>query len=110
MIPTNPTNLSKPQEEVLGVTGSKRHVLFVLRDWEIVVYAERQKAYAVHNCHAQLLDHDTKEPMVDGILKSSPPRAITRSIELLKPWVTCWSCHARVPDEIITVTELYNGG
>ena len=83
---------------------SRRNVLFSLGSWEIVHYKNLSKAYAVHDCNAN-----------DGGMTLVPPstrstRSCTKASELnLDKEVLCWNCFDRIPDEIITITRLYNG-
>jgi hypothetical protein len=99
MIPNNPINCVATPEE----SAFRRRVLFNLGRWEIVLYKNYQRAYTVHSCRGNIPDQE-------GVWRSSPPRAITTypvtpSHETSS---TCWSCGDTIPDEIITITELYN--
>jgi hypothetical protein len=90
MIPKHPTG------PLSGQPDKKRRVLFALGQWEIVSFSNREKAYAVHICH----NYPT-------------PRAITTAPAMSRgargEAIQCWNCFAVVPEEIITITELYNG-
>jgi hypothetical protein len=81
-----------------------RRVLFILGAWEIVLYKDRTKAYAVHSCNGERSDFR-------GHATNHPPRAVTQASVMAKSRITsiaCWSCDADVPEEIITITELFN--
>jgi hypothetical protein len=113
MIPKAPVN------NVVAVTGDserRRNILFEKDNWEIVLYRNWEMAYAVHSCRAALLPEGTrtKEPMVDTIATPLAPRAITQNTAIVKNRteaspILCWNCSAQVPDEIITIVELFNG-
>ena len=89
---------------------SLRRVLYVLNDWEIVLFKAYTKAYAVHSCKAEA--QHTKATVGDDPLRPGPPRAIIKAAVLkrgMRNAIICWCCDAAVPDEIITITELFNG-
>jgi hypothetical protein len=82
----------------------RRQVLFNLGSWEIVLYADYSKAYVVHTCRGMIPDGN-------GGLRSSPPRAITGSDvlnEARTAAIQCWSCKTEVPQDLITIAQLYN--
>ncbi len=87
----------------------RRRVLYILNGWEIVLFKEDTKAYVVHSCKAEA--QHTKATIVDD--PAAGPRRATTSASTLEEGILqgiqCWSCKAVVPDEIITITELFNG-
>ncbi len=98
-----------------GSPETRRRVLFTQGLWEIVMFSAHAKAYAVHSCQGEPPTlGNIKEPMVDGgdPLRPGPPRAITKAATMAKARLSkigCWSCEADVPDDIVTIAELYNG-
>ena len=88
------------RDKIYKDDGTK-HLLFQLESWEIVKYDAYAKAYAVHNCPAG----DGASPSGGNVVECSE-QALD---EFQGKPVACWHCQDPVPDEIITITELYNG-
>jgi hypothetical protein len=107
MIPKVPVNnvVACPEE-----AEHRRRLLFQMEGWEIVQYKNYEKAYAVHQCRGEI----KKVPVGrHGELPPIAPRAITRLAEVKKGHekatpVLCWNCTKQMPDEIITILELFN--
>jgi hypothetical protein len=93
----------------------QRQILFTLDLWEIVLFKSYTKCYAkcyaVHTCPPE----EQIFPRGTGTLTGTvhQPRAITRASQMERAArgtrILCWCCEVVVPDDIITITELYNG-
>jgi hypothetical protein len=97
MIPKAPKNPTERPE-------TRRNVLFQQESWEIVLYTNRTQAYAVHACNG---DKSTFR----GHSTNHPPRAVTKASEIARArseQIVCWSCGSALPDDIVTITELFN--
>ncbi len=115
MIPTTPQRLDfETWERAPGpdcAPGDRRQTLFTLGKWEIVLFKSSTHAYAVHSCLPE--EQIVPATVGDDPDNPGPPRAITRAESLARGArggaVACWNCAAVVPDEILTIAELYNG-
>jgi hypothetical protein len=87
-----------------GAQDGRRRVLFHTGSWEIVLYKSYDKAYAVHSCNGD-------KSNFRGAGTRNPPRAVTKASEIARARTTkisCWSCGSEVPEDIVTITELFN--
>jgi hypothetical protein len=101
MIPKAPKNPTERPE-------TRRNVLFQQESWEIVLYTNRTQAYAVHSCNGELSSFLSS---FRGEATGHPPRAVTKASEIARArseQIVCWSCGSALPDDIVTITELFN--